>query len=128
MFTTGWMRESNPFYKTATSLAGDGLYVALGNERGLVIARLRDGTYQIGTMLRLAADSRIEQAALTDDLDAFRSDLSKQYVDWAEPLRRIVENVEGALHPWPQYSLPPEGLQWTHAPGLTLIGDAAHLR
>ena len=126
-FITCWLRERNPHHATAASLASDGVYVALGGDKGLVIARLRSGTYQVGAMLRLPEDWSVEQAALLDDPDALRDELSQHYAGWSEPLRNIIKNIEGTFHTWPQYSLPPAGLQWEHVPGVTLIGDAAHL-
>ncbi|MCJ1403051.1 hypothetical protein MMC11_006273 [Xylographa trunciseda] len=124
---TCWLRPKNPHHATASSLAGDGIYVALGSDKGVVIARLRDTTYQVGAMLRLPEDWRADQAALLDDPKTLQNELCQHFSGWSESMRDIITNVEGAFHTWPQYSLPPEGLQWEHVPGITLIGDAAHL-
>ncbi|TCN01168.1 2-polyprenyl-6-methoxyphenol hydroxylase-like FAD-dependent oxidoreductase [Paenibacillus sp. BK033] len=46
--------------------------------------------------------------------------------DWAEPLRDYIHKSEDLVLPRRIYMLP-VGLKWEHKPGITLIGDAAHL-
>lgn len=46
---------------------------------------------------------------------------------WGSQLKDIITNSEGAFRPWPLYHLAPDALSWTPVPGVTLIGDAAHV-
>ncbi|KKP05312.1 hypothetical protein THAR02_02578 [Trichoderma harzianum] len=46
---------------------------------------------------------------------------------WGSPLKDIITNSEGAFRPWPLYHLPSEALSWASVPGVTVIGDAAHV-
>ncbi|MDR6879876.1 NAD(P)/FAD-dependent oxidoreductase [Bacillus sp. 3255] len=48
------------------------------------------------------------------------------YHDWDEALRTYIQAAQGDMMPRRIYMLP-EGLKWPHKPGVTLIGDAAHL-
>ncbi|KAI0671995.1 monooxygenase FAD-binding protein [Trametes maxima] len=53
--------------------------------------------------------------------------LLELYHDWAPWMRRLIEQAdENAIYPRPLFHLP-TGHRWTHTPGITLIGDAAHL-
>ena len=61
----------------------------------------------------------------TDVFEAKRALLAK-FEGWAPELRALVEKAEGALVPRPLFTLP-VGHRWAHRPGVTLLGDAAHL-
>lgn len=51
----------------------------------------------------------------------------KEYKDWAEPLRKMIEVAsDDVVVPRSLYELP-VGHRWESRPGVTLIGDAAHL-
>lgn len=51
----------------------------------------------------------------------------KEYQDWAEPLKKIIEVAEeDSFQARSLYELP-VGHRWDSRPGVTLIGDAAHL-
>ncbi|KAF7549341.1 hypothetical protein G7046_g8375 [Stylonectria norvegica] len=52
--------------------------------------------------------------------------LEERYSDWSPQLREALEHAQGKCIPRSLYALP-VGAKWTHRPGLTLIGDAAHL-
>ncbi|KAH7149811.1 hypothetical protein B0J13DRAFT_548908 [Dactylonectria estremocensis] len=48
------------------------------------------------------------------------------FADWDPRLREALERAKGRCNPRSLYMLP-VGAKWTHKPGFTLIGDAAHL-
>ncbi|KAH7160651.1 hypothetical protein EDB81DRAFT_322773 [Dactylonectria macrodidyma] len=48
------------------------------------------------------------------------------FKDWDPRLREALERTQGRCNPRSLYMLP-VGTKWTHKPGFTLIGDAAHL-
>ncbi|KAF4985083.1 hypothetical protein FDECE_16837 [Fusarium decemcellulare] len=52
--------------------------------------------------------------------------LNTVYKDWDPRLKQALEFSDGRCNPRSLYMLP-VGHKWTHKPGLTLIGDAAHL-
>ena len=56
-----------------------------------------------------------------------RNALLELFSDWAPWMRKFIEHFDDdAVYPRPLYYLP-VGHQWEHKPGITLIGDAAHL-
>ncbi|GMK44043.1 oxidoreductase [Paenibacillus glycanilyticus] len=55
-----------------------------------------------------------------------KQQLLAYFDDWAEPLQNYIRNSEDLVLPRRIYMLP-VGLKWEHKPGITLIGDAAHL-
>ncbi|RTE83309.1 hypothetical protein BHE90_002174 [Fusarium euwallaceae] len=52
--------------------------------------------------------------------------LNGRYKDWDPRLKRAIEMADGRCTPRSFFMLP-VGKKWSHKPGLTLIGDAAHL-
>lgn len=52
--------------------------------------------------------------------------LNTKYKDWDPRLKQALELADGRCSPRSLYMLP-IGSKWEHKPGLTLIGDAAHL-
>lgn len=53
--------------------------------------------------------------------------LLQEYEGWAEPLVKFLQVADDeSIESWSTYELP-VGHKWDHRPGVTLIGDAAHL-
>ncbi|KAI0671994.1 monooxygenase FAD-binding protein [Trametes maxima] len=65
--------------------------------------------------------------SLPSDPKAAKKVLLELYYDWAPWMRHLIEQAdEQAIYLRPLFHLP-VGHRWTHTPGVTLIGDAAHL-
>ncbi|KAI0649626.1 monooxygenase FAD-binding protein [Trametes meyenii] len=65
--------------------------------------------------------------ALPSDPKAAKEVLLEIYHDWAPWVRKFIQIAdEGAVYPRPLFHLP-VGHRWPHTPGVTIIGDAAHL-
>jgi 2-polyprenyl-6-methoxyphenol hydroxylase and related FAD-dependent oxidoreductases len=106
------------------------------NARGKVFA-LND---QKGILAQLNGDGKIkvyltftvEQSWLDacgipfDQPKEAKQQLLSYFDDWAEPLQNYIHKSEDIVLPRRIYMLP-VGLKWEHKPGITLIGDAAHL-
>lgn len=61
-----------------------------------------------------------------DKADVAKSMLLEYYEDWDESLKNYIRYAGETILPRRIYMLP-IGLRWTRKPGVTLIGDAAHL-
>jgi 2-polyprenyl-6-methoxyphenol hydroxylase-like FAD-dependent oxidoreductase len=46
---------------------------------------------------------------------------------WSDDLRNLVESADEETMVWRSYYMLPVGWRWEHKPGVTLLGDAAHL-
>ncbi|KAI0760906.1 FAD/NAD-P-binding domain-containing protein [Trametes elegans] len=65
--------------------------------------------------------------ALPADPKAAKAALLELYADFAPWMRKFIElGDESAIYPRPLFYLPVDH-RWLHTPGVTLIGDAAHL-
>ncbi|KAI0649592.1 monooxygenase FAD-binding protein [Trametes meyenii] len=65
--------------------------------------------------------------ALPDDPKEAKRVLLALYEGWAPWMRKFIELAdEDAIYPRTLFHLP-AGHRWTHTPGVTLLGDAAHL-
>jgi 2-polyprenyl-6-methoxyphenol hydroxylase-like FAD-dependent oxidoreductase len=99
-------------------LVGPGNLWCVGANQILAAQRLGDGTIRVGISLR--AEDR--------DLDAYRSKraLLDMFDGWDPSLTALIE--AGDSPPTPRtIETMPTGTRWAHQPGITLIGDAAHL-
>lgn len=102
--------------------------MALGDDKHLIVVKLGNGSYQMGLGLRTPEGWSSENAALIKDSSALRKFLlHDHFADWSQVHTDLIQHSDGDLHAWPLYSVPAESLPWKTVPGVTLIGDAAHL-
>jgi len=107
-------------------LVGRGLMFALGDCKALIAHR--DANAHIGICAALCVP---EDWAKTGGLDlsssgAQRDSLAAYFEGWSEELLRCIHECGETMTPRPIHALP-VGHRWEHRPGVTLIGDAAHL-
>jgi 2-polyprenyl-6-methoxyphenol hydroxylase-like FAD-dependent oxidoreductase len=62
----------------------------------------------------------------TNDPEFVKAKLMKEYENWHPQLLQIIEISDGPIVPRNLYMLP-VGTNWKHHPGITMMGDAAHL-
>ena len=105
------------------TLVGGGKMFAVGDNRVLIAQRNGHGHIRGYAGVRMDEAASRRWAALPHD--AVRSEVLGEFAGWAPELTRLI--VDGdPLAVRPLHALP-IGLRWTPRPGLTLIGDAAHL-
>ncbi|MFE3036477.1 FAD-dependent oxidoreductase [Streptomyces canus] len=104
-------------------LIGDGSVSAYGANRSLVAQRNSGGHIKVYAKFRAPLDwhAHLDLA----DAEAVRASLLALFDGWAPPLLDLLRHGTAFVHR-PFYALPVSHT-WTHVPGVTLLGDAAHL-
>ncbi|KAM0255545.1 hypothetical protein ACHAQJ_005692 [Trichoderma viride] len=131
-YLEGKISTSNPFYPTIHEKVGQGNLMAMGEGKQISAQQQGDGSYRIYVGLTVPEDFATSGAVDLSkaDGDAARSHFITNadfFGTWGSELKDIVANSQGALKPWPLYHLPSDALCWGRVPGITLIGDAAHV-
>ncbi|MBV1853171.1 FAD-dependent oxidoreductase [Catellatospora tritici] len=111
-------------YPDSFALLSPGLTFALGDGRGLLSHRDPDGSLDVYVALRAPADW-LSHLDFTDP-ETVRKTLLAWFDGWDGRLRALIERAEGELVPRQIHALP-VGHRWDRVPGVTLLGDAAHL-
>jgi 2-polyprenyl-6-methoxyphenol hydroxylase-like FAD-dependent oxidoreductase len=107
-------RFSGADHPELDALVGGGSLSARGDRQALVCQRNGAG------VVRVYAAFAAEPGAVLG-----RAEVRRRFAGWGAPLRAVIEAGEGFVDR-PMYALPVPHT-WTHRPGVTLIGDAAHL-
>lgn len=133
MYIESKISHNNRSYKAAYELAGPGLMMAVGPNRSLAIQQSADGTYKMYFGITAAKDFyEHRNGSATKKSEAVRRLMLSSdefYANWAPQLKAIVADGEGPFRAWRLHYLRPEEVDWDRsaAPGVTLLGDAAHL-
>jgi 2-polyprenyl-6-methoxyphenol hydroxylase-like FAD-dependent oxidoreductase len=103
---------------------GAGMLFALGAGRGFLAHAETDGSLHIYIALTKPAD----WLGTVDWRDSNRGKavLLEEFRDWAPEFHALITEADGALVPRTINALPVEH-RWNRVPGVTLLGDAAHL-
>lgn len=112
------------------ALIGPGSMFALGDHKGIFCQVNDGGKIRIAAVISLP-EYWHKQFEKTYDWSNPKGDaktklIEEFYSDWAPELRALISATESDVWPRPLYYLP-VGHRWVHTPGLTLIGDAAHV-
>jgi 2-polyprenyl-6-methoxyphenol hydroxylase-like FAD-dependent oxidoreductase len=108
----------------SAAVIGGGFFICLGDRRGFLAHRETDGSLHIYTALR-ADEGWLDTIDFGDSAAAKKAVLT-HFEGWDESLRGLVADADGALVPRRIHALP-VGHRWERVPGVTLLGDAAHL-
>jgi 2-polyprenyl-6-methoxyphenol hydroxylase-like FAD-dependent oxidoreductase len=122
-------------YPDLARLIGDGSMAVYGVNRALVAQRNSGGHVKVYAQFRAPLDwhtNRDRHMSLNQgtgldlaDVEAVRSSLLALFDGWAAPVLDLLRHGTAFAHR-PLYVLPVSHT-WTHTPGVTLLGDAAHL-
>lgn len=104
-------------------LIGDGSLAVYGVNRAIVAQRNSGGHVKVYAQFRapLHWHTNLDWA----DAETIRSTLLARFDGWAAPVLDLLRQGTAFVHR-PLYVLPVSH-SWTHVPGVTLLGDAAHL-
>ncbi|WP_406316129.1 FAD-dependent monooxygenase [Streptosporangium sp. NBC_01639] len=118
-------------------LVGDGSMAVYGVNRSLVAQRNSGGHVKVYARFRapldwhtnpdrhLDLDTGMDASLDVADVEAVRSSLLALFDGWAAPILDLLRHGTAFAHR-PLYVLPVSH-SWAHVPGVTLLGDAAHL-
>lgn len=108
-------------------IVGDGHMFANDNDgRAVIVQRNSDGVVRGYIAFRAPLDWHEQAGVDLTDRHAVRAFLAAEYAHWADPLRALVTGNDSDYVPRAFHALPAP-LTWQHVPGVTLLGDAAHL-
>lgn len=116
-----------PQFDEINKLVGQGSAFAFSDRKGILAQRLGTGDIRIYTAFATGDDEpdwlkRFD----SENPVAARSDVLTYFGDWAPVLQDIVRLSDNTAQMRPLYMFPLDH-SWTNRPGITLLGDAAHL-
>ncbi|MGC0363509.1 2-polyprenyl-6-methoxyphenol hydroxylase-like FAD-dependent oxidoreductase [Rhodococcus sp. 27YEA15] len=123
-FVEGDLHDADTRHSTAAATVGGGMLFALGHDRGFLAHREPDGSLHVYTALRAPESWAPSIGAV--DVDAAKSLVLEHFTDWDDTLLALVRDADTPLVPRPIHALP-VGHTWNRTPGVTLLGDAAHV-
>jgi len=105
---------------------GRGSLYALEDNKGLLAQRNGDGRIRTYVAFRVPEDWLTTSGIPYDEPAQARAAILTHFADWAPELTDLVRYCDDTILPRPITMLP-IGLRWSPKPGVTLLGDAAHL-
>lgn len=120
------LHDADRRHPGSAALVGPGLLFALSDEQGIIGHRMGDGSLHLYVALKTPADWTTSGAIDFADPDAAKAGLLESFSDWDAGLRALIADADGELIPRQVHALP-VGHRWDRTPGVTLLGDAAHL-
>jgi 2-polyprenyl-6-methoxyphenol hydroxylase-like FAD-dependent oxidoreductase len=116
--------DSDTRHRATAQAVGAGSLFALAPGRGLLAHRERRGTLHAYAQLKAPQD----WLADTDPSDgaAVSARVAAEFAGWAPELTALITDSDTTPVVRPLHTLP-TGHHWARTPGLTLLGDAAHL-
>lgn len=111
----------DPRAHAAAAVIGSGTLMALAPGQGILAHRNADGSIHT-----YVAVSRPEEW-LTNDVASATERTVALFEGWAASLRALIAGGDALPVVRPIYALPAASLMWPRVPGVTLLGDAAHL-
>ncbi|MFE4692784.1 FAD-dependent oxidoreductase [Streptomyces sp. NPDC056749] len=116
--------DADARHPECAELIGGGMFFALGEHKGFLAHRETDGSLHVYTALR--ADENWLSTIDFTDTEGSRAALLEEFASWAPALRGLITGADGPLTPRLIHALPVSH-RWQRVPGVTLLGDAAHL-
>ncbi|MBO0516460.1 FAD-dependent oxidoreductase, partial [Streptomyces beijiangensis] len=111
-------------HPATAELVGQGMMFALHGQQGLLTHLETDGSVHAYIARRVDADW-LPSLDFTDT-GAARAAVLQHFDGWDDRLRALIADADGPLTPRAIHALPIDH-RWPRTPGVTLLGDAAHL-
>lgn len=116
--------DADTRHPECAELVGRGFFISVSRGRGFLAHREPDGSLHVYTALK-AEESWVDTLDV-DNPAAAKESVLAQFGGWHDTLRALVADADGPLVPRRVHALP-VGHRWARVPGVTLLGDAAHL-
>jgi len=123
-FVEGDLRDADARHPGSAALIGGGAFFSLGGGNGILAHRESDGSLHVYTAIQTGPEW-LDTVDFTDPAAATGAVLA-HFTGWAPALRALIADADGPLTPRRIHALP-VGHRWDRVPGVTLLGDAAHL-
>ncbi|MFC1436538.1 FAD-dependent oxidoreductase, partial [Streptacidiphilus sp. N1-3] len=108
----------------AAAVVGPGILFALSDNKALMGHGGQN--IHLGASLRVPQDWITASGVDWSDTDAARNALLKEFGDWSAELTDLIRHCDQGIVPRLIFALP-IGHRWEPSPGVTLLGDAAHV-
>ena len=120
-----WLSDVDTRHAGCAELVGGGSLFAPAPGRGIVAHREPGGVLH----MYVALTKPLDWFAGIDfsDPTAAAARVAAEFDDWAPALRALVASADIGPVLRPLHALPEAGHRWDRVPGVTLLGDAAHL-
>ncbi|MFF3373892.1 FAD-dependent oxidoreductase [Streptomyces sp. NPDC002680] len=110
-----------------SAFVGHGSLYALADNKGILPQRNGDGRIRTYIAFRCDEDWLTTASGIPFGRPAqAREAIRGHFADWAPQLQELILRSDDVILPRPIYMLP-IGLTWLPTPGVTVLGDAAHL-
>jgi 2-polyprenyl-6-methoxyphenol hydroxylase-like FAD-dependent oxidoreductase len=123
-FVETYLYDADDRHKPSAEAVGGGALFALAPGKGILAHREPNGVLHTYVALKKPEDW-IASIDFSDPATASAC-VAKEFSGWAPELTALITDGETDPVPRPIYSLPAEQ-RWARVPGVTLLGDAAHL-
>jgi len=123
-FIETYLYDADQRHPAAAEAVGDGALFAFAPGRGIFAHRETGGVLHA----YFALNRPLEWIAAIDfaDANAATARVAAEFEGWAPALTALITDSDTAPNPRMIYALP-DGHRWDRRPGVTLLGDAAHL-
>lgn len=121
-----WIEDADNRHPSLSQLVGHGSMFALHAGKGLIAQRNGNGHIRIYAAIRAPEekfDDALPPASTPSEIKAF---LHREFAEWSPTLRALIDAANDQTFRRAILSMPTD-FQWPNQPGLTIIGDAAHV-
>lgn len=118
------LHDADDKHPVEAAIMGTGMLFALGGDTGILGHREGDGSLHI--YLGHRADEGWVDTIDFHDTPTAKATILEILDGWDDTLRGFIENADTSLTPRRIHALP-VGHSWERIPGVTLVGDAAHV-
>lgn len=123
-FFETYLYDSDRRHSASAQAVGGGALFALAPGKGIAAHREPDGVLHTYAQLNKPRHW-LDGIDFADSATALAR-IAEEFEGWAPALKSLITDGETGLTPRPLYALPIEH-RWARVPGVTLLGDAAHL-